>query len=132
MSQPEQKEQMEEKVMAALKAHFRPEFLNRVDNTIIFHSLSMEEVSRIVSIQLLNLNRLLADKHISLSLSEEALNFLSLAGFDPVYGARPLKRAIQQNLQDPLAMLLLQGVFTDGDQIKAEVKAGKMNFVRAS
>jgi ATP-dependent Clp protease ATP-binding subunit ClpB len=132
MSQPEQKEQMEDKVMAALKAHFRPEFLNRVDNTIIFHSLSMDEVSRIVSIQLQYLNRLLAARHLSLSLSEEALNFLSLAGFDPVYGARPLKRAIQQNLQDPLAMLLLQGVFADGDQIKVEVKEGRMNFVRAS
>jgi ATP-dependent Clp protease ATP-binding subunit ClpB len=128
MSRPEQKEEMEEKVMAALKSHFRPEFLNRVDNTIIFHSLSLEEVTRIVSIQLQNLNRLLRDKRISLEVSDQALDFLALAGFDPVYGARPLKRAIQQNLQDPLALLLLQGICAEGDKIKVEVKDGKLDF----
>jgi ATP-dependent Clp protease ATP-binding subunit ClpB len=128
MSGPEQREAMEAQVMSALRAHFRPEFLNRVDNTIIFHSLSMDEVSRIVTIQLEKLNRLLQSRHISLSLNEQALDFLAIAGFDPIYGARPLKRAIQQNLQDPLALLILEGVFSEGDKIRAEVKEGKLTF----
>ncbi|MDR1396570.1 MAG: ATP-dependent chaperone ClpB [Desulfarculales bacterium] len=132
MSGPEQREAMEARVMSALRAHFRPEFLNRVDNTVIFRQLTMDEVSRIVVIQTENLNRLLQSRHISLSLSEQALDFLAIAGFDPVYGARPLKRAIQQNLQDPLALLLLEGAFSEGGKIRAEVKEGRLTFTAQS
>jgi ATP-dependent Clp protease ATP-binding subunit ClpB len=128
MSDPDMRGEMEEKVMGTLRAHFRPEFLNRVDNTIIFHSLTMDEVSQIVRIQLGNLNRLLQSRGIAMELSEQALDFLSIAGFDPVYGARPLKRAIQQNLQDPMAMHILEGKFGEGDTVIVDIADGKLVF----
>ncbi len=109
---------MEKRVLEALRAHFRPEFLNRVDEIIIFHSLGEAQLEKIVDIQLARLERLLAERHLTLKLSPEAKRLVAQHGFDPVYGARPLKRAIQRYLQDPLAVKILQGEFREGDEIK--------------
>ncbi len=108
---------MEEMVMTALRAQFKPEFLNRVDNVVIFQALTREEIGRIVESQLGRLNRLLAQRGLSLSLTPAARERLGDLGFDPVYGARPLKRAIQTHLQDALAVKILDGSFGDGDRI---------------
>ncbi len=131
LHRPEQREEMEERVMAALRAQFKPEFLNRVDNVVIFHALDKEHIARIVRIQMGRLNKLLAQRGLSLQLSEAAVNHLAEIGFDPVYGARPLKRAIQTELQDALAMKLLDGSFADGDAIKADMEGGHIAFGKA-
>jgi len=101
-------------VMAAVRAHFRPEFLNRLDEIILFHRLTRANMDKIVDIQIGRLSRLLADRKISITLDEKARHWLGNAGYDPVYGARPLKRVIQRRLQDPLAQLLLEGRVGDG------------------
>lgn len=125
---PDQRDRMEEAVMTALRAQFRPEFLNRVDNVVVFHSLDREQIVSIVGIQMARLNKLLAQRGLSLELTEAAREHLGDLGFDPVYGARPLKRAIQSNLQDPLAMKLLDGTFAEGDNILADVQDDKIVF----
>ncbi len=107
-------------VTEALRQQFRPEFLNRVDEVVIFEALTRDQISRIVDIQLKRLQRLLADKRLELELTEAAKEFLSERGYDPVYGARPLKRAIQQYVQDPLATKLLGGELAPGDVILAD------------
>jgi ATP-dependent Clp protease ATP-binding subunit ClpB len=101
-----------------LKAHFRPEFLNRVDDIIIFQSLDEKELARIVDIQLGRLNSRLAQQQLTLDVDDEAKQFLGREGYDPQFGARPLKRAIQEHLLDPLATKLLEGDFSRGDTIK--------------
>jgi ATP-dependent Clp protease ATP-binding subunit ClpB len=116
----EDDELMEKRVLDALRGHFRPEFLNRIDETIIFHSLREEQIEKIVDIQLIHLDKLLADRKMEVELSDQAKKFLAQHGFDPVFGARPLKRAIQKYLQDPLAMKILEGEFNEGDKIKVE------------
>ncbi len=131
LSRPEQRGQMEEMVMTALRAQFKPEFLNRVDNVVIFHSLDRQHIASIVDIQMRRLNQLLASRGLSLSLSQQARDFLAQVGFDPVYGARPLKRAIQQHLQDALAVKILDGSFGEGDEIRAEAEGGKLVFSKA-
>ena len=110
-------------VMQAVRAHFRPEFLNRLDEIILFHRLTRANMTRIVDIQMARLTKLLADRKIEIGLDAKALEWLADAGYDPVYGARPLKRVIQRRLQDPLAQLLLEGKIADGAKIK--VGAGK-------
>jgi ATP-dependent Clp protease ATP-binding subunit ClpB len=110
-------------VMTAVRAHFRPEFLNRLDEIILFHRLSRENMDRIVDIQMSRLTKLLAGRKIGIVLSDRARDWLAQAGYDPVYGARPLKRVIQRRLQDPLAQMLLEGKISDGDEVK--VDAGK-------
>jgi ATP-dependent Clp protease ATP-binding subunit ClpB len=120
--------EMEKRVLEALRAHFRPEFLNRVDETIIFHSLDEKQIEAIVDIQLVHLKKLLADRKMEVELDEKAKRFLAQHGYDPVYGARPLKRAIQKYLQDPLAMRILEGEFREGDKILvtvSQVQVGK-------
>ena len=104
--------------MAAVRSHFRPEFLNRLDEIILFHRLSRANMDKIVAIQIGRLDRLLADRKIEISLDKKATDWLANAGYDPVYGARPLKRAIQRRLQDPLAQLLLEGKIADGAHVK--------------
>jgi ATP-dependent Clp protease ATP-binding subunit ClpB len=104
--------------MAAVRAHFRPEFLNRLDEIILFHRLTRANMDRIVSIQMERLSRLLSDRKITIALDKKATEWLAQAGYDPVYGARPLKRVIQRRLQDPLAQLLLEGKIADGAHIK--------------
>jgi len=121
-------EQREAKVMEALRSHFRPEFLNRVDETIIFDRLSDSDLTKIVDIQLGRLMKRLADQKLELVVTEEAKQHLAEAGYDPVYGARPLKRAIQRDLLDPLSMDLLAGRFKEGDTIHADAQEGKIIF----
>jgi ATP-dependent Clp protease ATP-binding subunit ClpB len=104
--------------MQAVRAHFRPEFLNRLDEVILFHRLTRADMDRIVDIQMTRLDHLLADRKIVLELDDKARHWLGNAGYDPVYGARPLKRVIQRRLQDPLAHLLLEGKIADGARVK--------------
>jgi ATP-dependent Clp protease ATP-binding subunit ClpB len=108
-------------VMAAVRAHFRPEFLNRLDEIILFHRLSRANMDKIVDIQIGRLSKLLADRKITIALDAKARDWLGNAGYDPVYGARPLKRVIQRRLQDPLAQLLLEGKIGDGANVEVSV-----------
>ncbi len=114
----------EDQVMAAVRAHFRPEFLNRIDEIILFHKLSREHMAGIVEIQLERLKKLLEDRSITLEVSPAAIEWLGNAGYDPVYGARPLKRVIQKHLQDPLAQMILEGKVHDGDTVHVDVGEG--------
>ena len=110
-------EEMRRRVMEALRGHFRPEFLNRLDEIVIFHSLSREQIRDVVKIQVERLQKLLANRHMELELTPAAVEELAEEGYDPVYGARPLKRLIQRQIQDPLAMSILEGQFREGDRI---------------
>ncbi len=121
-------EQVRGAVLRALDAHFKPEFLNRLDEIIIFHSLTQEHIAQIISIQLERLGRLLAERHITLELTPEARALLAEKGYDPVFGARPLKRAIQRYLQDPLAIALLEGRIADGDHVVVDEENGELRF----
>jgi ATP-dependent Clp protease ATP-binding subunit ClpB len=115
--------EMRRRVMDALRSHFKPEFLNRVDDVVIFHALGEDQIGHILEIQLGLLRKRLADRRITLALSDEAIHFLAKRGYDPQYGARPLKRLIQREVQDPLAMRILEGEFGDGSSIKADLAA---------
>jgi len=126
----EDKIKMEERVKLELRGFFRPEFLNRVDDIIIFHSLTEKQLDVIVEIQLNRLEKRLAQQNLSLELDASARRFLAKEGYDPQFGARPLKRAIQEHLLDPLAMKVLSGEFKAGDRIKATAKAGALQFER--
>lgn len=121
-------EEMRKQVMEALRKHFRPEFLNRVDDIILFHTLSRNELRQIVGIQLKRIHNLLADQKISIELTGKAQDHLAEAGFDPVYGARPLKRAIQRQLENPLATLLLENKFVAGDTIVVDCEDNNLAF----
>nr|WP_234991702.1 ATP-dependent chaperone ClpB [Rubritalea squalenifaciens] len=121
-------EQREAKVNEALRAHFRPEFLNRIDETIIFDRLDKDELTKIIGLQLERVRQRLAKQGLGLALSEEVKTFIADHGYDPTYGARPLKRAIQKYLLDPLSMDVLDGKFVDGDVIQAALKDGKVTF----
>jgi ATP-dependent Clp protease ATP-binding subunit ClpB len=120
---------MQERVMEAMRAHFRPEFLNRVDDIVIFSQLAATHIKRIVDIQVALLQRRLAERKLTIELTDAAKEALALEGFDPVYGARPLKRAIQRRIQDQLAMRLLEGEFHEGDHIVIDATpAGELVF----
>ncbi len=119
---------MKEDVLGIVGQHFRPEFLNRVDDLVVFHPLEAEHIRRIVDIQLGHLHLRLRERDIGLVLDPEACDRLAEAGFDPVYGARPLKRTIQQQLENPLAQRILNGDFGPGDTIRIAVEAGKLAF----
>lgn len=110
-------EEMRKRVTESLRSHFRPEFVNRVDDVIIFHTLTRDELRKIVGIQLKRIERLLAEQKITLEMSEQAQDYLTDAGYDPVYGARPLKRAIQRELENPIATKILENMFIEGDTI---------------
>ncbi len=114
--------------MIALQKHFRPEFLNRIDDTILFHPLSRAELGEIVVLQLKRIQGMLADKKIQIQLSDAARNYIADLGYDPVYGARPLKRAIQRELQNPIATKLLENTFVDGDTILVDLVDDKLAF----
>ena len=114
--------------MAELKKHFRPEFLNRVDDVIIFQSLDEEELSRIVDIQLGRLTQRLAQQNLTLDVNADAKKLLASESYDPQFGARPLKRAIQERLLDPLATKLLAGEFKPGDKIKVSADGDELKF----
>jgi ATP-dependent Clp protease ATP-binding subunit ClpB len=127
---PGDRSDMETRVQAELKRHFRPEFLNRVDDIIVFESLDEEELAQIVDIQLQRVAQRLATQHLTLEVEKAARKLLAQAGYDPQFGARPLKRAIQEHLLDPLAMKLLAGEFKPGDHLKVSVKGEEIVFAR--
>jgi ATP-dependent Clp protease ATP-binding subunit ClpB len=123
-------DEMQRRVMDAVKAQFKPEFLNRIDELIIFHGLGLEQIKAIVEIQIKKLQQRLSEKQIHLKLTEKAKEWLAKKGFDPAYGARPLKRVIQKEIQDQLALKLLEGKFKEGDTIAADAdtKKGELIF----
>ena len=118
----DQHEEMEQRVMESLRAHFKPEFLNRVDDIILYHQLEREQIGHIVDIQLQHLQKLLAERRIEIELTPEARELLAEHGYDPQYGARPVKRVIQRMIQDPLAMKVLEGEFPEGSKILADAR----------
>jgi ATP-dependent Clp protease ATP-binding subunit ClpB len=120
--------EMERRVMEALRATFKPEFLNRTDEIVIFNSLGPDEIKKIVGIQLAILGKRLESAKITLELTDNAEEFLANTGFDPVYGARPLKRTIQHLIQDPLALKILEGSVKEGDHVRVDVNDGRMVF----
>ncbi len=122
--------EMEKRVTESLRAHFRPEFLNRLDETIIFHPLSKDELGQIVTLQLKRVQYLLSDQKISLEISAAALNYITEVGYDPVYGARPLKRAIQREIENPIATKLLENTFTEGDTIYIDYQGDTLSFAK--
>jgi ATP-dependent Clp protease ATP-binding subunit ClpB len=124
-------EQIRDAVMGVLRDHFRPEFLNRVDEVIVFRALTEEQLTAIVDIQLRRLEKRLADRRVALLVTAAARKLLAQRGWDPVYGARPLKRSIQRLVQDPLAMMLLEGKFGEGDSIEVDAKGADFTFGRA-
>jgi ATP-dependent Clp protease ATP-binding subunit ClpB len=111
-----------------MRDFFRPEFLNRIDETVEFHQLTREQLAEIVELQLARLRERLADRGISLELTDAAKETLAEAGWDPTYGARPLKRAIQRLVENPLALRLLEGEFADGDTIRVHAEDGEITF----
>jgi ATP-dependent Clp protease ATP-binding subunit ClpB len=125
---PEAYTQMKAAVMGVVQAHFRPEFINRLDEIVVFHPLDKAQIREIARIQTQYLGKRLAERGIRIELADSALQLLGNVGFDPVYGARPLKRAIQQQLENPLATKILSGEFTSGDTIHVEASGGQLAF----
>ncbi|HEX8808118.1 MAG TPA: AAA family ATPase, partial [Xanthobacteraceae bacterium] len=125
VAQPEgeDSDKVRDQVMAEVRAHFRPEFLNRIDEIILFHRLKREQMGRIVDIQFAYLQKLLEERKIAIALDAKARDWLAEKGYDPAYGARPLKRVIQKSVQDPLAELILSGRIKDGETVK--ISAGR-------
>ncbi|MCL6613133.1 MAG: AAA family ATPase, partial [Firmicutes bacterium] len=121
-------ERMKAAVLDEMRRHFRPEFLNRVDEIIVFHSLSEEHLKQIVEIQLERVRRRLAERHITLELTEAAKSYLVDLGYDPSYGARPLRRAIQREVETPLGRLILEGKVKDGDRVVADRGSAGLEF----
>jgi ATP-dependent Clp protease ATP-binding subunit ClpB len=132
MSGEENYAAMKEALLEVVGTHFRPEFINRVDDVVVFHPLSRADIRKIVDIQLEYLRDRLADRDMRIHLSDDARDKLSDAGFDPVYGARPLKRAIQQQIENPLAQEILAGKFGPGDLIEVGVKDDVLTFEQAA
>jgi ATP-dependent Clp protease ATP-binding subunit ClpB len=124
-------EVMRERVTAAMRNHFRPEFLNRIDEHVIFNSLSKKDLRNIVKLETRRLTKRLDERQITLQLSDSALDHLADVGFDPVYGARPLKRTIQRELETVVARGILAGEFSDGDTIMVDMKDGKLDVRRS-
>ncbi len=121
-------QEMRSRVITELRRHFRPEFLNRLDETIIFHPLNRDELQEIVGIQVADLEGLLEDQNIHLQITDAAKGYLANVGYDPVYGARPLKRAIQKELQDPIATKILENMFASGDTVVIDVEDQQLTF----
>jgi ATP-dependent Clp protease ATP-binding subunit ClpB len=123
---------VEAMVTDALRQHFRPEFLNRVDEVVIFHPLSQEDIEQIIGLQLVRLEHMLADRKLTLEITPEAKHLIATEGYDPAFGARPLKRAIQRLIQNPLAIAVLEGRFGEGDHIVVEAGPdGQLVFEKA-
>jgi ATP-dependent Clp protease ATP-binding subunit ClpB len=125
---PEAYTQMKASVMGVVQAHFRPEFINRLDDIVVFHPLDKAQIREIARIQLRGLERRLAERGIGIELSDAALALLANVGFDPVYGARPLKRAIQAQVENPLASRILSGDFGNGDVVRVGAEGGHLVF----
>jgi len=122
---------MKSAVMEVVQQSFRPEFINRIDDIVVFHPLGTKQIRAIVDIQLIYLRKRLQERNMDLTLDDAARDLLGEAGFDPVYGARPLKRAIQQQIENPLAQKILQGEFVPGDRIRIGARDGQLTFARA-
>jgi len=127
----EKPERLRQLMLETLRETLRPEFLNRIDEIVIFKPLGRDEIEAIVKIQVGYLVKRLADKRITLELTPATQELLAREGYDPVYGARPLKRAIQRLVQDPLALQLLNGTFTEGDTVVVDAKRGQIGFRKA-
>ena len=127
---PEAYVQMKASVMGVVQSHFRPEFINRLDDIVVFHPLDKAQIKQIARIQLRGLEKRLGERGIRIELSDRAYELLGNVGFDPVYGARPLKRAIQQQLENPLAQDILAGRFGNGDTVKVDADGGRLVFVK--
>ncbi|MFN3703142.1 ATP-dependent chaperone ClpB [Thermomonas sp.] len=127
---PEAYTKMKAAVMGVVQAHFRPEFINRLDDIVVFHPLDKAQIKQIARIQLRGLEKRLAERGIRITLTEKAYDLLANIGFDPVYGARPLKRAIQQQIENPLAQQILSGAFVSGDTVKVDAEGGRLVFVK--
>ncbi|MBC7237887.1 MAG: AAA family ATPase, partial [Chloroflexi bacterium] len=123
--------EMKSKLLKELKRLFRPEFLNRVDEIVVFHELTRKDIEKIVDIQIRELNERLGEYHLNLQLTDAGRALLVKEGFDPQFGARPLRRAIQRMVEDPLAEKMLQGVFTEGDTILIDAKEDEIDLRRA-
>jgi ATP-dependent Clp protease ATP-binding subunit ClpB len=121
-------ETVRDRVMQAVRGHFRPEFLNRIDDIVVFDRLSREDLREIVEIQLETLKTRLGERRIDIAFEEDALDVLAERGYDPVYGARPLKRLIQTDVADRLARGLLDGTFVEGQSIKVSIEDGELDF----
>ncbi len=119
------------RVMESVKGHFRPEFLNRIDDAVVFHRLSKDDLRKIVDIQFQGLQQRLADRNIAVELSDQAATWLTEHGYDPVFGARPLKRLLQTAIADPLSLRMLEGAIADGDSIRVVVDGDELGFVAA-
>ena len=128
---PEAYTQMKAAVMGVVQAHFRPEFINRLDDIVVFHPLTKPEIRQIARIQLRSLEKRLAERQLGLTISEKALDLLGNVGFDPVYGARPLKRAIQQQVENPLSKEILEGRFPTGSTVAVDAENGRLAFRRS-
>jgi ATP-dependent Clp protease ATP-binding subunit ClpB len=124
----EETEAVRDEVMAEVRSRFRPEFLNRLDDIILFHRLQRADMTKIVDIQMMRLQKLLADRKITIDLDEQAKTWLANRGYDPAYGARPLKRVIQRHVQDPLAEQILAGGVKDGDTVHVSVRDGELTI----
>jgi len=122
--------EIEMKVREQLKMHFRPEFLNRIDETIVFSRLTQDDLRQIAEIQLGHLHRRLAERNIKIALTDAAKDRLATDGYDPVYGARPLKRLIQQQIENPLAKQILSGQIADGDVVSVDVAGEGYSFAK--
>jgi ATP-dependent Clp protease ATP-binding subunit ClpB len=122
--------EMQTRVMTALRKHFRPEFLNRIDDTIIFHALGRGELSQIVGLQIVKIEAMLADQKLKLEITPAAQNHIAEIGYDPTYGARPLKRAIQRELQNPIATKILENTFLEGDTIAIDLIDDELIFTK--
>ena len=125
-------EEMRERVMESMRSSFRPEFLNRIDEMVIFHSLRRDQLRRIVKLQVKRLEQRLSDRRMTLKISDAALDFIAEVGYDPVYGARPLKRIIQRQLETQIAKNILRGDFSDGDTIFVDIENERLSFKRLS
>lgn len=124
--------QMKNAVLEVVGKHFRPEFINRIDETVVFHPLDKEQIEKIAEIQINRLRARLTERDLGLRVSTEAMDYLAATGYDPVYGARPLKRVIQQYVENPLAQEILSGTFLPGDVIQIDMKKGELKFTKAT
>jgi ATP-dependent Clp protease ATP-binding subunit ClpB len=121
---------LKEKIIEDLRSFFRPEFLNRVDETVIFNPLTGELLKQIVEIQVNRMKKYIREKNIDISLTDSAKDYFADIGFDPVYGARPLKRALQREILNPLALKILDGTFQEGDTVRVDYEEGKITFTK--
>jgi ATP-dependent Clp protease ATP-binding subunit ClpB len=121
-------EHVRSKVMGELRVHFRPEFLNRVDEIVFFKPLTLPEIKRIIELQLKLLRARLSDRHLELELTEAAKDYIAQEGYDPVYGARPLKRFLQRHLESALSRQILAGSIPEGSRVKVDFKKGQLTF----